>query len=516
MKKMSDICNKIIYTIAVIVFLWLVISNFLITCKMDVDHLQQEKVLFTHNNMVLSTIVLCTLLVILFLLSWYSHYHKRMSGIHKNFYKIIMVIFILGIGVLWIFYTQSIPEFDQKIIENIAKDVINHDFSEWKTEGFYLKKFPYQVGYLFVTELFSRVFGNRMHIMLQVLNVLSVIITYNSILHIIRKMFNKDDIEKCATVILVLLIQPILFCTFEYGNLLGVMFSTLAISFFLSYLNGYSSKYMFAMALCAGLGVLMKKNCTIVEIAIIMLLIIDSMKKMNRKNIIAIIIVMSACFAGYSMMKMSYEHRCGEKLGNGTPLTSYLVMGMQESDMAPGWFNGYTYYVQGSNDYDPQKISNQIKEDLKERTKIMLYNPQYAVTFFTKKVLSQWNEPTFESIYVSQVLKHEMKMSPIITDIYRGKLSKMLFNYMKYYIQLLYLFSLIGIWNHRKEVTSGYLVCLLCVMGGFAYHLLFEGKSQYVLIFIPMMIPYASEGIVIVKRCISRKFVVPDKKYVIQ
>lgn len=47
--------------------------------------------------------------------------------------------------------------------------------------------------------------------------------------------------------------------------------------------------------------------------------------------------------------------------------------------------------------------------------------------------------------------------------------------------------------NKKNNIET--VLLTLVILGGFGYHLLFEGKSQYVLTYIPLLIPVASYGI---------------------
>ena len=61
-------------------------------------------------------------------------------------------------------------------------------------------------------------------------------------------------------------------------------------------------------------------------------------------------------------------------------------------------------------------------------------------------------------------------------------------------MQILYLLFAAGIYMMfiNKKTNIETILLPLVGLGGFGYHLLFEGKSQYVLTYIPLLIPVAA------------------------
>ena len=120
-----------------------------------------------------------------------------------------------------------------------------------------------------------------------------------------------------------------------------------------------------------------------------------------------------------------------------------------------------------------------------------------AFDFFSKKILSQWNEPEFESIWVSKVKGHtdnELASKGIGKAVYEGSFGQALGIHFNIYMQILYLLFAAGIYMMfiNKKTNIETILLPLVVLGGFGYHLLFEGKSQYVLTYIPLLIPVAA------------------------
>src|SRR5699024_9811533 len=111
------------------------------------------------------------------------------------------------------------------------------------------------------------------------------------------------------------------------------------------------------------------------------------------------------------------EYRTGLKQGDGMPTDSWVLMGLNESPRAPGWYSDINIAILRSNDYDMEKTEEMINEDLEERVNYMLEDPHYTVNFFEKKVLSTWNEPTFQSLWIQQVKEHPYEYPDVISSL---------------------------------------------------------------------------------------------------
>lgn len=118
--------------------------------------------------------------------------------------------------------------------------------------------------------------------------------------------------------------------------------------------------------------------------------------------------------------------------------------------------------------------------------------------------MSQWDEPTFQSIWVSRIKKSDDTVPPAVAGIYYGAAGRALETYFKYQVQCIYcLFTAGAVFAllRRKQDFPGEsgmrpaALLLLLVLGAFCYHAVAEAKSQYVLIYIPLMLPFAAYAI---------------------
>ena len=120
-------------------------------------------------------------------------------------------------------------------------------------------------------------------------------------------------------------------------------------------------------------------------------------------------------------------------------------------------------------------------------------------------MVSQWAETTFEAMLVNRVMPSESPFPALVNSLLSGSGSQALALYMEGYTLTLYLgfaagMALLALGLLRRkawEWTRLYapLALMVAVLGGFLYHMLFEAKSQYLMIYLPMMAPLAAWGL---------------------
>ena len=163
--------------------------------------------------------------------------------------------------------------------------------------------------------------------------------------------------------------------------------------------------------------------------------------------------------------------------------------------MAPGWYTNIGMKTFMESGFDSDKANAKAKQDIDTRVKALTSNLNYGADFFSKKILSQWNEPSYESIWVSKVKSHyNGDPDSVVKSVYDGGMGKVLDFYFNLYMQALFLLFAGGmlVLLAKGRMNSAKVLLPLVLLGAFGYHLLFEGKSQYILTYIILMIPTAA------------------------
>ena len=228
------------------------------------------------------------------------------------------------------------------------------------------------------------------------------------------------------------------------------------------------------------------------------------------------LIVISIPTSSY-LLKKYYQNVTHNPIPQGVPMISFVTMGTQDNPNVPtlgGWWDGYNTSVLVENDFDQSKAVQQAKSDLKENLRTFYKQPKYALKFFYKKILSTWLEPTFQSIWTGPLTeKGNIQNSRILKSIYEEKSGYYFLNsFGKVFTVSIYLLALIAVIYYiiSKKFSVFELFTIIFFLGGFFFHLLWETKSQYVFIYVLLLIPTAANGLDKITSILYKKGVISN------
>lgn len=504
LNKVESIVANVICILIFIAFGYIALMSLLQTSVIDPGNYSAEVILYQTDNVALNIFFIAIFFAFTFKM---KKNYDFFAKINIKYCEIVLVAFSLIIGLVWIFSVTSVPAADSYNVFETATSAAKDNYSafingskfynsDYYNNYSYYNYYPFQLGFVFICEMVYRIFGTSTSMPIQVINVICVSLAYLGIAKISAKLYKKRSIEFFTILLLMGCLQPLLLCTFAYGNIIGMCCSIWASYFLIKYFQTQKYINLLPCGILLVLATLAKYNNMIVLVAFVIVLIVHTIIKKKWQSIAFALAICIATVGASSLVIMSYENRANVKLSNGVSQTMYLDMGLNESYMAPGWYNAIalnTYKNSGLND----DIANQKAwKEIETRLDYMGKNPGYAIDFFGKKIVSQWNEPTFESIWVSKVKSHSSEINGIGKSVYDGSFGQLLELYFNFYMQIIYGVFAIGIvcLIYKKKANIETILLPLIVLGGFGYHLLFEGKSQYILTYIILLLPTVAYG----------------------
>ena len=276
---------------------------------------------------------------------------------------------------------------------------------------------------------------------------------------------------------------------------------------FLLFLEKGRLRYALLTAVALTLAVTLKLNLLIFLVAIGGVWLIECLKKRSLRSTLCLLLTVACVLTVSKLPQRLYEKRMGESFGGGIPMIAWMAMGFDEGHAAPGWYKeDHTVTAFERSGRDSAATAALAREALAERTAEFAAHPGEAVHFFWAKLRSQWNEPTYESLWLNQVHLSFSEKGAIYRFICgSGSAERRSTAIMNQYQQVIFLGMLLGCFGlwHRKSLKS----CLLplIVLGGLLYHLLFEAKSQYALPYFVLMLPVAAYGFARLFRGIEKR-----------
>ncbi len=503
--KIERIISNIICIIAFLAFGFVAVMSILQTSVIDPENYSSEKILYNWDLIPVNLLIIILFGFVIYKL---NKLYGLFAKINITYMYIAMAAYILIIGFLWVGSVKSIPAADSANIFETASQVAHNNYSTlFDNDTFhnhdfygnvsYYSFYPFQLGIVFISEIIYRIFGADSSMPLQYINVICVALSYIAVAKISKLIFKRTSVEFITICLLILCLQPVFLSTFAYGNIIGMCCALWASLYLIKYFQTNKYLYFVPCGILLVVAILAKYNNMIYLVAFGIMLIIHTIKNKKWQSVAFALALCIAAIGVSNLIVMSYENRANTKLRQGISQTMYLNMGLGESSMAPGWFNFSTVTIYKNNNFDTKASNEQAKQELSEKINKFISDPGYTLEFFNKKITSQWNEPTYESIWVSKVKGHISEVNGAVESVYNGGMGDFLSEYFNQYMQIIYLMFAIGvaIIFFRKIGNIENSLLLLILLGAFGYHMLFEGKSQYILTYIILLIPTASFAI---------------------
>ncbi len=490
-KKFVSFCAIMALILAFLIMSYLSVIAFFETTDMNMDNAMLENVEYVKDN-----IFLGFLFVFLFFVAILV-YGFAVEKINSWYILGVSLAFVLVFGVSWVLSSLSAPTHDSLIVSRAAYYASMGDFSYITTD--YFVRFPFQLGYIFFTEpilAMNRVLSHEAtenYICIEIFNVLCLAISYLALYMCVKRTFNNEGILKILPLLYILALPPILFCTFTYGNIPGFMFAVIALWMLLE-IKGDRCDWIFAIlsALAIGIGVSIKKNGMIIFAAMTIVLVLRIVQSRRWADLICLVLCAVSVLGIPSAIQKYYEERTDFDFGKGIPMSSWAAMGLNESYIAPGWYNGaFTVTNFHSHENDPDLAHEASMKEIKERLDLFREDKEYTLDFFSKKIKSQWNEPSFQSIWTNQVRGRYEEMGKLASYVC-GEGEQSTKQYMNIFQQLTFLLCAISTLFMIGKTKIEYALLPTIIIGGFLYHLIFEAKSQYSMVYFILMLPLAA------------------------
>lgn len=487
----EDIASKGIAWFMVIVMAFLTLNSLFFRSYIDVTY--QEVIHYRRDNAFLTL----GFFVFFILLIYFLNKKQILKRMPEKILLSILLSYVLIVSGMWAYASHSIPTADQKSILDCVEGLINGNYECMTYKG-YLQYNRHQVGLTAFYELFFRLFtgGIVKYQAVYVLNTGMLVGIFLELYLITKELSEKREIVILELLLSLGMFQLMMYSTFVYGLIPGLFFSLAAIFFLLKFLKTQKWYFGVLMSLGLALAVIMKSNYLIFVIAVSIILIIKAVSGRKWVCFLYVFLTLAGFMSLNTVAQKTYEVRTGIEFGDTIPNSAYLAMGMQEGHMAPGWFNGFNHVTYRKNGYNEQITDEISKEYIVERLGEFASDPVGCLNFYYHKIVSQWNEVTYECFWISNNDGgHSRELSPLVQNLYTGKLHTMAEAVMNLYQFLMFAGTLCFAWYLRKNSDASKMILLLCILGGFFFHILWEGKSQYIISYFPLMLPCAAMGI---------------------
>lgn len=297
------------------------------------------------------------------------------------------------------------------------------------------------------------------------------------------------------TSIFILFITPFYcYVPIVYTDTLGMLFPIWGVITIDIYESSKSTKkylWLILTGLIITSGVIIKTNVIITLVAIVIYFIIKYNFFDAIKKIMLILIVFTGIMVGYKeivqrMIPIPYNEA-------GLPATHWVMMGLTGN----GWYN-----------VEDVKISQQIyheqgKKAVKEvnlqviKDRLKDYGVKGYLKFLNHKLTINWNDGTYFAV---EKLKRDPIKNTKMHSYIIGE-NKSYYVYMSQFMYIILFFGIVlsAIKNFKSKINI-YTLGYIALFGTMLFLLLWESRSRYIVIMLPMMIYCSIDGLEILER----------------
>lgn len=490
---------KRIIHITGILFLEIVsILNLLVTANLEAS----EHITITFNSYIYIIGLIIIGIFIYFLSIKINHYLFLGDSNKKK--KIRKIIFFVSIAIYIVFNIVWGLKINPRIVGdsvhvcNLAQTFYRGNLEEFLPNmtyaeiplSQYMQSYPQQVSLAFVYSLIFRIIHFDVMEILRVLNIICNLLIVIALYKINVQLSKKYETNKVLLLVFILTFVSLpMLLTFVYGDIPSLALCLFSVYFMMKYTETKKIKNCIIASILVMFAYMMRMNSLIFIIATVIYLLLNLLKgnikiewKEKLFDILMIIVYLAISIIPASLVKNYYLDKYSLNKNEAYPNISYFLMAMEESPRGNGWYNEEIAVPALHN---PIGIQGEYLEKIKNRLTYFSENLGYTFHFYITKIASMWTENTYSAVRNNTIQENdplEQMIAPLTF-------------YQKALLILTCICSFIVLIQNRKNLSIELLFLITIFIGGFAFHIIWEAKSRYIIPYIVVLIPVASINI---------------------
>lgn len=404
-----------------------------------------------------------------------------------------LLLIIMLLGTVWALCTQFVPGVDEWEVMATVMRANRDEFTTFQPKA-YMDWYPNQWGLFLFEYIFSQIFGSNNYLAFELLNAVAISMIYKQLSELAECMGMNRLGQLCILVAGILFFPTTLYSTMVYGNMLGVCLALAAVKYELYFFKNNYWKDATRCVICIAFAVFLKSNMLIYLLGIVFAAFVKTFERQKKDILVFMILVILAYLLQASAAQFAVETMSGYKMEKPISSWAFIAMGLQDGELAPGWWNESTVNSYLAHNGDVVAHANAAKESIKMSIEVFIEDPAYALEFFTQKITSTWANPTFQcfgTIRNGSYILTPKWVNWMLTYNGQYHLSK----FLNLFCFIIYAGALVNaIWIFPKKDVVDQLVLPMVFIGGFIFHLFWETKARYATMYFVILIPYAICG----------------------
>ncbi len=484
-----------------------------------------EKVYLTPEppwKKLLTAVLFCALWVPL------GHLAKTISGRGMARIRTVsLVIFALAIAgwILWV-DMPLIPD-DTGICWSAAGIWRSGEYASLMAPGAYLEIYPHQWGLVLMESLFQAFSPEYGYRAFYWINGVLVLLAIHSGLALTERFGgkNKNSAQILWLFFAAANFPSLLYINYLYGEIAACSAVLVLWDLMEKYLEQGKKRTLLAAGFLGSFCFVLRKNLLIFLIAICCILLLHILgqgKSILKRGLIYLLLMGICAFLPLGLVQGYASLRSSLPGSSGIPSSLYIAMGMQDTWNGPGWYNNYNAGTYRLYEEDAAAASAAGWEEVSHRLQEMRETPGGLSDFYKRKLLTQWAEPSYDTVYCLMQLPSGADSADATNTalakglpyaaLREGRISELIWSFLNAYQALIYLGSFLYLAGGLLQVIADlrdrsaaplqvtkhlqvtkYLPAVT-LLGGFLFSLLWEAKSRYVLPYFVCMILMAALG----------------------
>ncbi len=434
------------------------------------------------DNIAVNIMVLLLMLLFIFAIFcfWNKFFLKKRN---HPIVRWIVAAIVLFLAILLVVNLGSTPVADMAAVIDSAAAALAGDWSSFGLGGF-MSKFPHQIGVFSVLYLLMKwIKGGWWYY--QIINCLALAGSMLVAGALLRKLNTYAD--KLYMLLQFVCIPAYLSTCFIYGEVVSVFLCICTIYMIVDAAEQGMRPYKLAMIVFFMFGAIwMRKNALVAMIAFVLCMAWKAMaekQKSYMKIVFALLLALGIYKISENLIFSKYD---------SMPMISFVVMGMEKNALGYGAFNNFAHSTFEKTGYNAELTKQESYKKIRQILEYYRENPKEAAVFLKEKILWQWTDPGYGTIYSTIYYKNE----GFLKRVYHGDLRSLVWNLLNWYQNLIYfglLFAFLYEWKNKNNGLQ--IIFQVIFLGYFCFSILWEAMPRYTVMCFLMMLPMAAYGL---------------------
>lgn len=446
---------------------------------------------------------------------WLFARHKNaVDNVNTKLLLSVVAALLFVLGSLYnLTLANTQPVGDQWYVVKIADALSDGTFqaqgNEWMV--YYLRKYPFQWGLCLFFRAVFQLFGPDAIGLLRVFNTALAVVGLVALVGICEQLWHNRHRTNLCVVAAALCLPFLLRSNFVYGSVPSESLSMVALFLMLHALKGFDAgmspthpRQLLCLAgMCALLfaATWLKPNALLCGAVVALVWVLWALKRKSLLPILLALLAVMAAWGGNQTPQLIARAQYGAETGQGMPGVVHVAMALQNNGaVGAGWWNAYNDEVYDRNGGNAEAAAAEAAQSLRASLGDFVASPLTALDFFGRKVTSQWCEPTHQSILIAF---HEAQ-EPDRSERARWLPREAYALWCDVLQTLLYLGACVWAWS-RERLGAQQALLIVFFLAGFAFHVVWEAKSLYVLPYALMLVPFAVAGLDMLAQALPKR-----------